>query len=79
MTVTEHPSRDRSSRYSLDALLREYGFKIHSRREGCPPIWKYEGEVYTQEQALSHLDPDDIWYAQYEETAEREALSEMDY
>ena len=74
-----HPSQDRSSRYSIDALLREYGFRIHARPHNKTPVWRYEGEVYTQEQALSHLDPDDIWYAMYEESAEQEALSELDY
>lgn len=69
MKQLEHPSRDTSNRCAVDALLREYGFVIHSRPKNKPPVWSYCGDIYSQEEALTYLDPDDIWHAEYIESA----------
>jgi len=48
-------------RGSLDAQLRDLGFKIHSRPSKGEPIWERLGIRYTQKAALEVL-------ARYKET-----------
>jgi hypothetical protein len=61
----DHPFRDRSGRFETDALLRRYGFTIHSRRNGAEPVWSLGGELYAEAEALSRLDDDELWEAEY--------------
>lgn len=62
-----HPSQDKTSRFAVDALLRKYGFRIYSRRKNKQPLWIKDGYILTIKEALSTIDEDEVWGAEYEE------------
>lgn len=70
--TAEHPSRDKSARFALDMLLREYGYTIHSRKKGCEPTWEYLGEIFSESEALAYMDADDIYHAKWASESEFE-------
>lgn len=47
-----HPSASREKRFPRDLLLREHGFRIHSRPQKGPVLWHQWGWVFTEEHAL---------------------------
>jgi hypothetical protein len=61
----EHPSRDRSDRFAVDALIRRNGYSVFRRREGKPTLWSKDGRVYSQGQVLDAIDQDAVWGAEY--------------
>lgn len=67
-----HPSEDRTTRFSKDALLRVRGFKIHSRRKGKEAVWERAGKLYTFSEALRSLNRDDVDDAEYAEVMEED-------
>lgn len=44
-------TRDTSSRFASDVLLREYGFVIEARPAGSPAVWRRGRCVYPQDEA----------------------------
>ena len=63
----DHPSQDKSSRFPIDYLLRRYNFKIYSRPRDKEELWEKNGCIFTQREALSTIDEDEVWGAEYEE------------
>lgn len=64
----EHPSRDRSDRFALDALIREAGFSIFRRKGDRPPLWVRSGCIYSQAEVLTVLDDGKVVDAELLET-----------
>ncbi len=51
-----HPSQDYTDRHALDRLLREFGWRIVSRRNGAEPTWSQDGLHAGQSQILDCMD-----------------------
>lgn len=63
----EHPSEDSTWRFEVDALIRSYGYRIHSRPKKGSVLWSINGEHYPQEKVLQLLDKEDVVEAQRRE------------
>lgn len=67
---SEHPSRDRSNRFAIDALLRDMGYRIYRRRDGKPTLWVKNSRVFSQDSILeeiSRTDAEKLWGAEHME------------
>lgn len=62
-----HPSQDQTSRFALDAMIREAGFKIHSRKKGKPVVWENNGVLIEQNDLVKQLNWHEVQDAVYEE------------
>lgn len=43
-----HPTEDTSNRHPTDRMIREHGFKIHSRKGDEEPEWERRGIILKQ-------------------------------
>ena len=64
---TYHPSADNSARHSLDAVLRQYGFKIWGRPLVGEPLWMRGGVIVRQSEAVRDVPHADLKDADYAE------------
>lgn len=64
---SHHAFADCTGRFAVDQLLREYGFKIHSRRKGREPVWQWCGSLFIHSEAVKH-----VCFQRLEEAVERE-------
>lgn len=55
-----NPFQDHSSRFELDALLRQHGFRIRSRKTGQEPVWERYGDEFRQRDALRMIPNEEI-------------------
>lgn len=53
--IDVHPFAEVAVRFPDDILLRQYGFKIHSRKENQSPIWSRGNKLYCQQKALDRI------------------------
>lgn len=50
--MADEPATTEAGRFLMDAILRKFGFTIHSRRTGSEPLWERDDDVYTEREAL---------------------------
>lgn len=62
----ESPSKDRTSRFAVDRLIRDYGYRIYQRNEG-EALWIKHNVILGQEEILESLDKNEVSDAEYEE------------
>ena len=60
-------SKDTSGRFATDALLRKYGFEIHSRPLSGKPIWTRKGTLFSEGRALLEIADTEVADAEYAE------------
>ncbi len=62
-----HPFADTTGRFAVDQLLREWGFKIYSRKSGKEAVWKLYDKFYKHSDAVKQ-----VCVRRLEEAVERE-------
>lgn len=50
-----HPSQDNTARHSVDQLIRENGYRIHTRKGDEEPLWERNGKVVKQSVILKRI------------------------
>lgn len=72
------PWADRSTRFELDQLLRDHGFKIEARPNNGPAIWRRGDRTFTVSGALRLLDPRLVKDARYAEDLYRDGIHDVE-
>ena len=65
-----HPSRDNTSRFAVDQLIREHGYQILYRKKGKEPVWETQGHdrrQYPQSKVLLRIPEELIRIAEEQE------------
>lgn len=70
----DHPSQARCHRFAVDAMLREYGFRILSRPKKGEAVWLWCGNEISHSQAIRNIDRKDLTRARRLENDYRESL-----
>ena len=58
------------NRFCVDELFRKHGWKIESRPNHGPPIWRKDKEELTYSELCKRMDPNDVADAVYLEMLE---------
>jgi hypothetical protein len=62
-----HAFADCTGRFAVDQLLREWGFKIYSRKHGQEAVWKLYDKFYKHSDAIK-----EVCFRKLEDAVDRE-------